>query len=100
MDEHMTCRTLSAVVFVALGLAGASVGCDSRGSESGVSGRSATVEYRPAVSVGADGKPSAVQKQRAGTLKKISADWVVIDEQGTEIWVPKDMVLEIRMDKK
>jgi hypothetical protein len=25
---------------------------------------------------------------------------VVIDEQGTEIWVPRDMVLEIRMDKK
>jgi hypothetical protein len=100
MEALMNCRSLAFVTISTLALAAGSVGCDSRGSESGVSGKTATVEYRPAVSVGPDGKPSAVQKQRAGTLKKISADWVVIDEQGTEIWVPKDMVLEIRMDKK
>jgi hypothetical protein len=100
MEACMTRQSFAFVGLLALGLTIASVGCDSRGSESGVSGKTATVEYRPVVTVGTDGKSSAIQKQRAGTLKKVSADWVVIDEQGTEIWVPRDMVLEIRMDKK
>ncbi len=55
--------------------------------------RNATVEYRPVLTGGG----TAIQKQRAGKLKKVNAAWVVIEEGGLEVWIPKDMVLEIRM---
>lgn len=59
-------------------------------------GRTGTVEYRPALAAGG----TAITKQRVGVIRKLSADWVVVDEQGNEVWVPRDMVLEIRMDRK
>jgi hypothetical protein len=90
----MTIRPLAALLF-ALPAAFAVVGCDSR-SESGPVGKTATVEYRPVAAAGG----TVIQKQRAGVLKKVTSDWVTIDEQGSEIWIPRDMVLEIRMDKK
>ncbi|QOV92177.1 hypothetical protein [Humisphaera borealis] len=67
-------------------------GCGGGSEESSAAGRKATVEYRPVTVAG-----GPLQKQRSGILKKVTGDWVVIDENGTEIWVPRDMVLEIRM---
>ena len=82
-----------------------SLGCDSgggtantaAGAEAGLAGRKATVEYRP-VSTGGAG---AMQKQRAGTLIKVSAEWVAVNDEAEkiEVWVPRDMVLEIRLSK-
>jgi hypothetical protein len=57
--------------------------------------RNATVEYRPVLTAGGN----AVHKQRSGKLKRVTAEWVVIDEGGVEMWIPKDMVLEIRMNQ-
>ena len=79
-------------------LAGAAVmgglGCESR-EESGAAGRNAAVEERPYVN--ANGPQ---QRQHTGVIKKVTADWVVIDSGQDEVWVPRDMVLEIRMSKK
>jgi hypothetical protein len=30
----------------------------------------------------------------------VTADYVALDEGGNEIWIPRDMVLEIRLEKK
>jgi hypothetical protein len=90
----MTTRSLIALL-IAIPSAFSAVGCDSR-SESGPVGKTATVEYRPVAAAGG----TVIQKQRSGVLKKVTSDWVSIDEQGNEIWIPRDMVLEIRMDKK
>lgn len=70
------------------------IGCESR-EESGVAGRNATVEERPYVNAN-----GTQQKQRSGTLKKVTTEWVVIQEGQDEIWVPRDMVLEIRLKAK
>ena len=94
--------TLSALAVLSLTF---SAGCDQgpTASNQGPTGspeeptaanRNATVEYRPVLTEG--GK--AVHKQRSGKLKRVTAEWVVIDEGGVEMWIPKDMVLEIRMN--
>jgi len=72
------------------------VGCDSRGSESGVVGKTVAVELRPIMK----SPTESVHKQRFGTILKLNADWVVIDENGTEIWIPRDAVLEVVIPKK
>lgn len=81
------------------------IGCDSRssggggngGNEGGMAGRKATVEYRPV----SKGGTETIQKQRIGTLTKVSSDWVGINDEADkiEVWVPRDMVLEIRLNK-
>ena len=75
-------------------------GCDGGGGssdvESGVAGRNCTVELRPVMKSDTE----SVQKQRSGTLQKLTANWVCVNEGGNEIWIPRDMVLEIRMEKK
>lgn len=83
-----TARRLLPIAVLGLGL----VGCGRGTEESSAAGRNATVEYRPVVTAG-----GPMQKQRTGKLIKVTGDWVVIDEAGAEMWVPKDMVLEIRM---
>ena len=92
----MTRRAAAFLILVPATLA-LSAGCDSGSAggteEAAVAGKTATVEYRPAIGTGG----VAVQKQRAGKLKKVTAAWVVIEENGLEVWIPKDMVLEIRM---
>lgn len=65
------------------------------GYDAGMIGKGVTVEYRPVVT-----QLGILQKQRSGLLKKISADWVVVEEGKAEIWVPRDMVLEIRLENK
>lgn len=61
--------------------------------ESSAAGRNATIEFRPVLT----GGDTAVHKQRSGRLIKVTSEWVVMEEGGAEIWVPKEMVLEIRM---
>lgn len=60
-------------------------------------GRKATVEYRPV----SKGPTETIQKQRIGTLTRVSADWVGINDENDqiEVWVPREMVLEIRLGK-
>jgi hypothetical protein len=93
---------------VALPLAGlvlallALPGCDTQvggggsGAESSVVGRNCTVELRPL----RVNETEVLHKQRSGTIQKLTADWVVLYENTNEIWIPRDMVLEIRMEKK
>ena len=91
----MTRRAAASLILlpaVAL-LAGCNTGGTGSAEETPVAGKTATVEYRPAIGTGG----VAVQKQRAGKLKRVNAAWVVIEEGGLEVWIPKDMVLEIRM---
>jgi hypothetical protein len=77
-------------------------GCDTQvgggggGTESGVAGRNCTVELRPL----RVNETEVLHKQRSGTIQKLTADWVVLYENNNEIWIPRDMVLEIRMEKK
>ena len=78
---------LGAVVMLTL------AGCGGGSEETSAAGRNATVEFRPVMLTGGN----AMQKQRSGKLVKVTGDWVIVNENGTEIWVPKDMVLEIRM---
>lgn len=61
-----------------------------------LSGRPGTVEYRPLPA----GNGQFIQKQRVGLIKKVTAEWVVLEENGAVVAVPRDMVLEIRLDKK
>lgn len=90
----MTRRAAASFMLPAAALiAGCNTGGVDAAEEAAVAGKAATVEYRPAIGTGG----VAVQKQRAGKLKKVNAAWVVIDEGGLEVWIPKDMVLEIRM---
>ena len=89
---------LAALVFALTGLPG----CDTQagggggGAESGVAGRNCTVELRPL----RVNETEVLHKQRSGTLQKLTADWVMLHEGTNEIWIPRDMVLEIRMEKK
>ena len=86
---------LSATAFAALLVA--VTGCDTRGgTETGVVGRNCTVELRPIRT----SETEVLHKQRSGRLEKLTADWVVVNESGNEIWIPRDMVLELRMDAK
>ena len=78
-------------------------GCDTQvsggggsGAEPGVVGRNCTVELRPM----RVNETDVLHKQRSGTLQKLTADWVMLHEGPNEIWIPRDMVLEIRMEKK
>jgi hypothetical protein len=76
-------------------------GCDTQvsgggGGESGVVGRNCTVELRP-VRIN---ETEVLHKQRSGTLQKLTSDWVMLYENNNEIWIPRDMVLELRMEKK
>jgi len=72
-------------------------GCNNPSSntneETSVVGRNATIEFKPVMT----GGDTSVHKQRSGRLVKVNSQWVVMDEGGAEIWVPKEMVLEIRM---
>ncbi len=89
---------LAATTAMAIGCdSGSSSGGGGGGNESGMAGRKATVEYRPV----SKGGTETIQKQRAGTLTKVSADWVAINDEADqiEVWVPRDMVLEIRLSK-
>jgi hypothetical protein len=62
-----------------------------------LAGRSATVEYRPVAS----GLNQFIQKQRVGVIRKVTPEWVVLEETGGAlVAVPREMVLEIRFDKK
>jgi hypothetical protein len=61
-----------------------------------LAGRTATVEYRPVPSNGG----SFIAKQRAGVVRKVTAEWVVLEEAGALVAVPREMVLEMRFDKK
>lgn len=90
----LSAMTLPMLKTIAIGaLAILVAGCGGgAGEESSAAGKSATVELRPVnIATG------PMQKQRSGTLVKVTGDWVVINENGTEIWIPRDMVLEIRM---
>ena len=74
-------------------------GCDGGGRsdvETSVAGRNCTVELRPVMKSDTE----SVQKQRSGTLQKLTANWVCVNEGGNEIWIPREMVLELRMEKK
>ena len=98
MTHRVVTRRAAAFLILVPAALALSAGCDNgsaggNAEEAGMGGRAATVEYRPAIGAGG----SAVQKQRAGKLKKVTAAWVVIEENGLEVWIPKDMVLEIRM---
>ena len=85
---------LPALALSALALpAGCNQGPTGSPEEPTAANRSATVEYRPVLTSGG----AAIQKQRAGKLKRVTSEWVVIDEGGVEVWIPKDLVLEIRM---
>jgi hypothetical protein len=79
------------------GLILSAVGCNSpaptAAEEPNTAGRQATVELRPVM----DSNSTSLHKQRSGRLIKVTNEWVVIDESGAEVWVPKEMVLEIRM---
>lgn len=83
-------RPLGIALLCALGLAGCSGGS---AEESSAAGKNATIEFRPVVVAGGN----TLQKQRTGKLVKVTGDWVVVNENGAEIWIPQDMVLEIRM---
>ena len=87
------------IAAVVLGLL-AAPGCDTQvgggGAESGVVGRNCTVELRPLRVSDSE----VLHKQRSGTLQKLTSDWVMLHEGTNEIWIPRDMVLEIRMEKK
>ncbi|HEX8913848.1 MAG TPA: hypothetical protein VF796_15980 [Humisphaera sp.] len=89
----MTARTLArtTAVLAATTLAALAGGCDRGSEQSALVGRNASVEYRTT---------GEKARQRSGTLRKVTADYVVIDEQGNEIWIPRDVVLEIRLEKK
>lgn len=94
MRRGGTWAILAAATTMALGC---DSGSSSGGSEGGMAGRKATVEYRPV----SKGGTETIQKQRAGTLTKVSAEWVAINDEADkiEVWVPRDMVLEIRLHK-
>lgn len=62
--------------------------------ETSAAGRKATVELRPVLT----SDTSAIHKQRSGILVKLTSDWVVIKENETEIWIPRDIVLEVRIE--
>ena len=88
---------LAGLVLALLALAG----CDAKGgggstTEAGVVGRNCTVELRPLRL----SETEVLHKQRSGILQKLNADWVVLNENTNEIWIPRDMVLEVRMEKK
>jgi hypothetical protein len=93
------CACLAASVFALAGCnaeVSSGDGGNTGGNEPGVAGRNCTIEYRPLMS----SDTVSVQKQRSGILQKVNANWVVLNEQNSEIWIPRDMVLEIRMEKK
>jgi hypothetical protein len=59
-------------------------------------GKTATVEYRPVPTEGG----RYLSKQRTGVVRKASADWLVLDDQGMTVAVPREMVLEVRIAKQ
>jgi hypothetical protein len=76
-------------------------GCDTKvggggAPDASVVGRNCTVELRPL----RISETEVLHKQRSGTLQKLTSDWVVLYENTNEIWIPRDMVLEVRMEKK
>ena len=59
-------------------------------------GKTATIEYRPVPTEGG----RYLSKQRIAVIRKMTPEWLVLDDQGMTVAVPREMVLEIRIAKQ
>ena len=78
--------------------------CDRPDAPSLQSGKPCTIQFRrDALGAGASlpispmiGGINGAETSTAGTLKRATAEWVVIERSGDEIWIPKSVILLIQ----
>lgn len=117
MARSGTWRAASAVAVFAAALAAGA--CDN-GNGSGTSAGGGAAGDQPAVgsyvvvqvrrdylgATGAaigpqgEGAPAGTPVAVGGELRKLSADWVVVESGGQEIWIPRGAVLLVAVQKK
>jgi hypothetical protein len=98
MKRHITTLVCLATVSITMLL----TGCDSKPTPP--AGKSCTIQFRRDALGTASSNPvppmtdnmNGANTSISGTLKSTAGDWVVLDQGGREVWVPKTAVLLIK----